>query len=102
MRPEKIMRLLEEIDALRSGNIDPFLQACEADFRGRKGLQGRAYPQADYLRAALDAALAINARDLQLNDVEGVEIGQRLRAARIAAIAELPVERGEQSPERSR
>ncbi len=34
MRPEKVMKLLEDLDGLRSGDIDAFLQACEADYRG--------------------------------------------------------------------
>ena len=41
-------------DALRRPErFEQFLLACESDARGRKGLEQRAYPQAEWLRAAL-------------------------------------------------
>ena len=98
MRPEKVMKLLEDLDGLRSGDIDAFLQACEADYRGRAGLEGRGYPQAVFLRSALSAARSVNARDLSLGSASGPEIGRRLRAARIDAIRDLPVHPAEQAP----
>ena len=97
-RPARVMRLLEDLDALRSGDIEAFLQACEADYRGRAGLESRPYPQADYLRAALRAALSIRARDLEMGGLSGPEVGERLREARIRAIRELPVQPAEQAP----
>jgi tRNA nucleotidyltransferase (CCA-adding enzyme) len=99
MKPDKVMRLLEDLDALRSGDIGAFLLACEADFRGRGGLRDRPYPQAAFLHAALKAALDVNARDLDLAGVTGPEIGRRLRAARVAAIAQLPVDPAQQAAE---
>jgi len=96
MRPGKVMSLLEDLDALRSQDISDFALACEADFRGRKGRQERDYPQGAYLAEALKAALAIRASALGLpDDTSGPEIGKRLRAARIEAIAEVPVQSGQ-------
>ena len=69
------------------------MQACEADYRGRKGLQDREYPQGRFLRRALDAALSVQARDLGLEEpVSGPEVGEKLREARIDAIRQLAIE----------
>lgn len=92
-RPKTVFRLLERLDALRQPEIDPFLAACEADYRGRKGLGQRPYPQADRLRAALAAALAVRASNLPPGPdggkIEGKALGEALRRARIEAIAQL-------------
>jgi len=93
MRPGSVMSLLDDLDALRSRDISAFVQACEADFRGREGRQDVDYPQGRYVSAALEAALSVRAESLDLDSqMPGPEIGQRLRAARIAAIAELAVD----------
>lgn len=94
-RPKTVMKLLEGIDALRQPDIDPFIAACEADYRGREGLGDRAYPQGDRLRAALAAARAVRAADLADEGLQGPALGEALRRARIEAIGELAVEPGE-------
>jgi len=66
-----------------------FTMACEADYRGRKGLQDRDYPQGQYLQRAYLAAAAIRARDLDLEGVSGPQVGEKLRQARIKKIANL-------------
>lgn len=90
MRPGRVMRLIEDADLLRRPErLQDLLDACAADYRGREGREGRAYPQADRLRAALRAARAMQARDLDTAGLDGRQIGARLREARIAAIADL-------------
>ena len=89
MRPGAMMRLIEEAGLLRRPELLPdFLAVCEADYRGRLGWEERPYPQAERLRVALAAALAIQARDIETEGLEGVQIGARLREARIAAIGD--------------
>ncbi|WLE57446.1 multifunctional CCA addition/repair protein [Burkholderia plantarii] len=57
-----LVRLLERADALRKpGRFAEMLQACEADARGRLGLEAQPYPQAERLRRALVAARAVDA-----------------------------------------
>ena len=68
------------------------MAACEADYRGRTGYEGRDYAQGRYLGSCLDAALSIQARDLDTRGVSGPEIGRRLRQARIEAIKKVVVE----------
>ena len=88
MRPGSVMKLIEDADLLRRADqLDDFLAACLADYRGRLGFEERAYPQAERLRAALKAVLAIQARDIDTDGLDGAQIGARLREARIEAIA---------------
>jgi tRNA nucleotidyltransferase (CCA-adding enzyme) len=88
MQPRSIMRLIEDGDLLRRPERLPdLLEACAADYRGRKGREDRPYPQAARLRAALQAAQAVQAKDLDLAGLTGEQIGARLREARITAIA---------------
>jgi tRNA nucleotidyltransferase (CCA-adding enzyme) len=89
MRPGSVLRLIEEAGLLRRPELlTDFLAACEADYRGRKGWEQRLYPQADRLRSAVTAARAVTARGLDTTGLEGIQIGARLREARIAAIAD--------------
>lgn len=60
---------------------------CEADKRGRLGLSDARYPQRERLLALHAAALAIRPRDLDLAGLDGGQIGEKVRRARIAAIA---------------
>ena len=92
-RPNTALRLLERLDAFRQPEILPdFIAACEADYRGRKGLQDRPYPQGDRLLNVYQAAAQIRARDLDLKGASGPEVGERLRQARVKAIANLPAQ----------
>lgn len=61
LRPNTVLKLLETLDAFRRPErFDKFLLACEADARGRTGLEDRDYPQRDYLTAILKAASDID------------------------------------------
>ena len=61
LRPMTLLDLLETIDAFRRPErLDRFLLACEADARGRTGLEDRTYPQKAYLKAIQEAVLAID------------------------------------------
>jgi tRNA nucleotidyltransferase (CCA-adding enzyme) len=89
-RPATVQRLLERLDAFRQPSVVPgFLAACTADYRGRKDGQARPSPQADFLQRAYRETADIRARDLELADISGPEVGERLRQARIEAIKKL-------------
>jgi tRNA nucleotidyltransferase (CCA-adding enzyme) len=61
LRPQTLLKLLESLDAFRRPDtVDRFLLACEADARGRTGLEQREYPQGAYLKAVHEAVLAID------------------------------------------
>lgn len=87
LRPKTILKVLEGVDAFRRPKrFEQFLLACEADARGRAGLENRDYPQSDLLRAAFAAAAAVEAAKLGLEGLDGEQIRERIRKARIAAI----------------
>lgn len=87
LRAESIFDLLETIGALREhSRLDDFALACEADARGRAGLEREPYPQADVLRRALAAALEVTSKELQDDNLRGPEFGAALRRQRIAAV----------------
>jgi tRNA nucleotidyltransferase (CCA-adding enzyme) len=82
--------LIEDADLLRRPErTDDFLLACEADYRGRKGLEDRPYPQAGRLRKALEAALSVRASAVPTAGLEGKQIGEKIREARIMAIGDV-------------
>jgi tRNA nucleotidyltransferase (CCA-adding enzyme) len=89
-RPATVLRLLERLDVFRQPQVLPdFISACEADYRGRKGLQDRPYPQGEYLQRAYREVADIRARDLDLEGISGPEVGKLLSQARIEAISKL-------------
>jgi tRNA nucleotidyltransferase (CCA-adding enzyme) len=89
---EAVLRLLLRCDALR--RPERFLlalQACACDARGRLGKADEAYPQQPRLAALLKAAqsvdsAAVSAQALQ-EGLQGLAVGARLDAARVAAIS---------------
>ncbi|MCP5140954.1 MAG: multifunctional CCA addition/repair protein [Gammaproteobacteria bacterium] len=87
LRPDTVLKVLTRLDAFRRPErVDDILLACEADARGRTGFEDRAYPQADYLRAAHAAALAVSARDLAAEGISGKDIGDAMARRRTTAI----------------
>ena len=88
MRPDSIVRLLHDADALRQPQrFDAFLQACECDTRGRTGFECKPFPEAEYLRQALQAALAVDAGAIARQQQEPERIRQAVFDARVAAVA---------------
>ncbi|MEM7503348.1 MAG: multifunctional CCA addition/repair protein [Pseudomonadota bacterium] len=87
LKPATVLKVLERCDAFRrSARFEHVLLACEADARGRTGLEDRAYPQADRFRAALEAAGRVSAREFVDLTSDGREIAEKLRRARLNAI----------------
>lgn len=87
MRPGTLLSFLIELDAIRQpGRLLRFLQACEADSRGRTGFEEREQPEAMRLLSALDAASSVDAGAVAC----GIESPEKIRAAvfeaRLAAI----------------
>lgn len=90
LRPGTILELLEAIDALRRPRrLEDFLLACEADARGRAGLEDQPYPQAAWLRAARDAAAAVETAPIAARGLQGADIGRELQRLRVAAIRDI-------------
>lgn len=87
LRPDTILRMFESVDAFRRPErFNEFLIACEADARGRTGLEERPYPEADLLRSAFAAAGNIDNAAIRKLGVTGPAFGEAQRAARLSAI----------------
>lgn len=79
---------LELTDALRRPDrFELFLLACEADARGRLGLEQEPYPQAGILRDALAVARRVDIKALVEQHKNPQALAPAIREARIAAIA---------------
>jgi tRNA nucleotidyltransferase (CCA-adding enzyme) len=90
LRTGTLLDLLDHTDAFRRpARFEQFVLACEADARGRKGLENRDYPQAEYLRRARAAAAGVTLEPAERDGLNGQQIAQKLRRARLAALAEL-------------
>ena len=88
LRDATVHDLIARCDGFRKpAIIDHMATVCEADKRGRLGLQDSTYPSAALLREWHAAALAVHARDVLGEGISGPQVGERLRMARIAAIA---------------
>ncbi|WP_038052732.1 multifunctional CCA addition/repair protein [Thioalkalivibrio sp. ALJ1] len=88
LRPKTVMKLVDGLDVLRRPeNVEPFLLAVEADFRGRTGWEDKPYPQADAVRTAVAAAQGVQPQALIAEGYKGKALGEALRRERIQAIA---------------
>ena len=87
LKDSTVHDLLVRCDAFRKpARIAQLAVACEADKRGRAGLQDQAYPQAAELVRLHAAALAVRSDDIGAEGLQGPAFGEALRKARIAAI----------------
>ncbi len=90
LRANTILEFMERADAFRRPErFAQALLACEADSRGRTGLETRPYPQREYLHAARDAAAAIKPTAEDIAAHSGTKIAEQLRQRRSRAIADL-------------
>ena len=91
--PEALMRLLDRCDAIRQPErFARVLQACECDARGRLGFEEAAYPQAERLLKAQQAALSVEtapiAQAAAAQGLQGPQIGEQIAKVRVQAIAQ--------------
>jgi tRNA nucleotidyltransferase (CCA-adding enzyme) len=89
LRPAMVLKLLSAADVYRRPErFEELLAVCSCDFHGRSGLESRAYPQADLLRAAAAAARKVDAGGI----AQGIagdpgRIAAAIEAARLDAVA---------------
>ena len=87
LRPNTLHKIIVAVDGIRRPErFEDFLIACEADARGRKGLEEQAYPQAEILKRALHAARAVRAEEAE-NSAKGKALGELIRQKQIEAIS---------------
>jgi tRNA nucleotidyltransferase (CCA-adding enzyme) len=90
LKPGTILEFFERADAFRRPErFAQVLLACEADSRGRAGLEHLPYPQRPYLQAARDAAAAVKPSPEDIAAHTGEKIAELLRRRRLDAVTEL-------------
>jgi len=89
LRPATVLKLLAAADVYRRPErFEELLATCSCDYHGRSGLETRAYPQADLLRAAAQAARAVDAGIIaQSLDGDPEQIAAAIEAARLEAVS---------------
>lgn len=87
LKASTLLELLQSFDIYRRPQrFEEFIAACEMDARGRKGLEQRSYPQADYLRGAAQAARAVAVQPLLEQGFKGPVLGEALKRERLKAL----------------
>ena len=87
LKASTLLELLQSFDVYRRPQrFEEFIAACEMDARGRKGLEERSYPQADYLRGAASAARAVAVQPLLEKGFKGPELGEAIKRERLRAL----------------
>ena len=90
LRPKTILEFMERTDAFRRPErFAQALLACEADSRGRTGLENKPYPQRQYLHLARDAAAAIKPSADEIAAHAGAKIAELLHQRRVHAVADV-------------
>lgn len=97
LRASTVVDLLERCDAVRRPQrFHELLAACQCDFNGRLGWEERPYPQRLYLQQMLAAVQQINAGEIAASCSSPGKIPERIRRARIAAVAAVSEEAAKQ------
>ena len=87
LKASTLLELLQSFDVYRRPQrFEEFVVACEMDARGRKGLEQRSYPQADYLRGAAQAARSVAVAPLLEKGFRGPELGEALKRERLKTL----------------
>lgn len=88
LRDATVLELIQRCDGLRRPErMARIALCCEADKRGRLGFHDSDYPQGATLLRLHQAAMAVQARELDTTHLRGPAIGEALQRARVAAIA---------------
>ncbi|MGZ8955903.1 MAG: multifunctional CCA addition/repair protein [Methylovulum sp.] len=89
LRASTLTDLLVALGVFKEGNCFPeFLLACEADAKGRTGLENRPYPQAEFLTAVAKSVQFLDISSVLNSDLKGSQIGEAIRRLRIQVVAE--------------
>lgn len=88
-RPKTILKLIENLDGFRKPEmINDFLVVCLSDTRGRKGFEKTEFPQDKYLKSIMRELNKIDIKSHINGDMNGQEIANIKRNARLKKIHE--------------
>lgn len=90
LKPATKLKLLGLLDVWRKPeHLEQVLLCCEADHRGRLGLEDKPYPQRDIFLRAYQAALSVEVQAVIRDGFQGKQIKEELDKRRIQAISEV-------------
>ncbi len=90
LKTTSLLKVLEKTGSLRDPKrAEQFVLTCEADARGRTGLENRDYPQAAMFHQFVKAALSVNSKAIAQQYDSGEKIKEAIRRARLEAIAKV-------------
>jgi tRNA nucleotidyltransferase (CCA-adding enzyme) len=90
MKPSTLLEFLVELDAIRQPTrFKDFLKACEADSRGRTGLEACATPAADLMLRVLDSVSSVDAGAVARAYSEPEKIKAAVFEARLNALKQV-------------
>ena len=90
LRASTLTDALAVLGAFKVNNtLSEFLLACEADAKGRTGLEHTPYPQAEMIKRAAKSAASIDTSAILNSELQGTQIGTAIRRLRIKAVAEV-------------
>ncbi len=89
LKPATVVKLLQKMDAFRRPQrFEKFLLACEADSRGRAGLENKAFTQPGIFHAYFKAANEVDYSELKERGLQGKDFADGLVRLRVRAVAE--------------
>ena len=87
LKASTILKVFDRLDVWRKPeDFYYFILACKSDFLGRLDFEERAYPQEDYLKAAMLEARKVQAKTFIEQGIKGADIKEHLSKARLNAI----------------
>ena len=90
MKPSTRLSFLMELDAIRQpARFKDFLKACEADSRGRAGLEDCETPAADLMLKIFEAAISVDAGNIAKQHTHPEKIKTAIFEARLQAIQQI-------------
>ncbi len=90
MKPSTLLEFLIELDAIRQPErFSDFLKACEADSRGRTGLENCAIPETELILKVLQAAQRVDAGQVASAFSDSEKIKKAVFEARLQAVKQV-------------
>jgi tRNA nucleotidyltransferase (CCA-adding enzyme) len=90
LKPKTMLNMFNACDAWRKPDrFHDLLTSCLADARGRTGFETSEYHQAQYVKAALNAALSVDIKAIVASGLKGKAIKEELDKQRISMIADV-------------
>ncbi|VAW92435.1 CCA tRNA nucleotidyltransferase [hydrothermal vent metagenome] len=90
LKPKTVVKYLQLMDAFRRPErFEKFLLACEADSRGRTGLENKDFKQPRIFRDYFKAASEVDYSELKEQGLQGKDFAERLTKLRVQAVASL-------------